>query len=138
MKSHLCISSAIAAGLAASACTSARHASNAPLPIERHPPGTEWIVSARADRTHDHLHVAGSARPRTGQSFAHVEIQALDENGAILAETTEDLHPAQPAPGGGRRRLDSYLASFPGSIAQRTASVRVIYRAGSHANCNEG
>jgi hypothetical protein len=136
MNLHNFFLSITVASFAATACTST--SPTVPLPTLRSPAGDGRIASSKAVKTGHSLRVGGRVRPVTAQPQAHVDIQVIGADGAVIAEATDRLRPMQPGAGGGRRALDSYVASFHASVARDAVAVRIVYRNGPHAGCNQG
>lgn len=108
---------------------------DSPLPIEVQHSGMGQIMSFRAHETSDRLYVAGIAKRYPLTARAHVDIQLIGSAGNVIAEKQDDINSLHPAPGGGKRYSDAYVASFPLSEARQAATIRVIYRNGGHSKC---
>ena len=122
---------AVLALTALTACSSLKQAGS-PLPLEVRHSGSGQVVSLRAQESSDRLYVAGSARKHRLSNTAHLDIQLIGSCGQVLAEDQDAINPDHPAPGGGKRFKDSYLVSFPLSVARQAAKIRVIYHGGTH------
>jgi len=126
---------AVIAMPALTACSSQSHwlkQAGSPLPIEVHHSGSGQVMSFRAHETFGQLYVAGTARKHRLSNAAHVDIQLIGPSGEIIEEEQNDINPAHPAHGGGKRFTDSYVVSFPLSAARQAAKIRVIYHGSSH------
>jgi len=123
--------SALLALTVLTACSSLKQAGS-PLPIEVQNTGSGQIVSSRAHETSDRLYVAGSARKHRLSNTAEVDIQLIGSSGEVLVKDQDDINPAHAAPGGGKRFKDSYLVSFPLSVARQAAKIRIIYQGETH------
>lgn len=125
----------LAAAVAAfSACASRQAYSNqagSSLPLETSSSSSGKVASIQAYERADRLYVAGMATQHPLSGRAHVDIQLIGTNGAVIAEKRDEIYSPHSASGGGKRYRDSYIASFPLAMAHRAQKVRVIYHGGS-------
>ncbi|CAN5808766.1 hypothetical protein BH09VER1_BH09VER1_32750 [soil metagenome] len=105
---------------------------NSPLPIEVHQSGSGRVMSWNAHETADRLTVSGSAKRNLLSNRAHVDVLLVGTDGLVIAEKKDAINPLHPAPGGGKRFVDSYVLSFPLSEARQAAKIRVNFHSGTH------
>lgn len=105
---------------------------NSPLPIEVHHSGSGRVMSFSAHETADRLTVSGSAKRNPLTNGAHVDVLLVGTDGGVISEKKDAINSPHPAPGGGKRFVDSYVVSFPLSEARQAVKIQVNYHPGTH------
>jgi hypothetical protein len=126
--------------LTLTACSSASNflrTTNSSLPVETiHSSGGE-VVGTLAYESSDRLYVSGHIQKSFGRHVpyaAHVDVQLIDNEGRVIAEKQDDIHPEHPKSGSGRSGRTSYVASFPISEARQAAKIVARYHLNGHAS----